>query len=78
MSSFITPARQKRLNAIPDDALLKKIRAVTGYSQAQLADEMGMHRQSAVSRIETGARKLTGPSRKLAELIYHLKTDGKY
>lgn len=55
-----------------DKELLKKLMDINGWTQTRLAEKMGFA-QGNVSKILAGKQKLSGTSRKVAEMLL---TDG--
>lgn len=47
---------------------IRKLREVLGFSQAELADAIGVNR-SAVTHWESGYRNPSGPSKKMLEML---------
>lgn len=59
-----------------DSIDLKALRLRLGWSQARMAEILGLDR-SGVSRMETGASGIKGPTRKLLEQLAAEETAGR-
>lgn len=68
MGAPIRPPAQK-------DNIIAELRRKTGLSQAEMAEKFGTT-QAAVSRWESGARKLSGPALVLARAWLQKLADG--
>lgn len=54
---------------------LREIRSAWNMSQAQMANTIGVSRQT-IAMVETGKRKLPTPAKRLVELIHQGETTG--
>ena len=55
---------------LPDKELLRQTRQNYGISQVEMASRMGYSTKYAVLDVEKGRKKLSGPARKLLEILY--------